>query len=230
MAGTTSRYELPYPGSSDNNNVPSDMQALANAVDTKLGALEDRQIDLAHLAAAVQSLLVPTGSVFATARVSAPSGYLICDGSAVSRTTYSALFSAIGTTYGSGNGSTTFNLPNLNGRTVFGVGTPTGASGATNHTLAQKAGEETHALSTSEMPNHNHTITDPGHSHAPWSGGQFLSTSGSYYFSSGGTLDYNASFGTTSIATTGITISSAGSGLPHSNLPPYLVLTYVIKI
>ena len=63
---------------------------------------------------------VPTGSVFALATTTVPSGYLECDGSAVSRTTYSDLFSAISTTFGSGDGSTTFNIPNLQGEFIRG--------------------------------------------------------------------------------------------------------------
>ena len=67
--------------------------------------------------------LVPTGSVVAFAGSSTPNGYLLCDGSAVSRTTYSALYSAIGTKYGRGNGSTTFNLPNLTDKFIQGSNT-----------------------------------------------------------------------------------------------------------
>jgi microcystin-dependent protein len=63
---------------------------------------------------------VPTGSVFCMAMITAPSGYLECDGSAVSRTTYADLFAAIGTTWGAGNGSSTFNVPDLRGEFVRG--------------------------------------------------------------------------------------------------------------
>lgn len=69
------------------------------------------------------SVLNPTGTVIAFAGNSAPHGYLICNGAAVSRTTYAKLFAVIGTTYGAGNGSTTFNLPNLTNRFIMGSGT-----------------------------------------------------------------------------------------------------------
>ncbi len=69
---------------------------------------------------------VPSGTVIMTARSTAPSGFLLCDGSAVSRTTYAALFSAISTTWGSGDGSTTFNLPDMRGAAPAGAGTSTG--------------------------------------------------------------------------------------------------------
>lgn len=80
---------------------------------------------LAALVTALQSQIVPSGSVLAYAGSSAPTGWLICDGSAVSRTTYSDLFTAISTTWGVGDGSTTFNLPDLRAATLRGVGTST---------------------------------------------------------------------------------------------------------
>lgn len=77
----------------------------------------------------------PTGAVIGFAGSSAPSGWLLCDGSAVSRTTYADLFTAIGTSYGVGDGSTTFNLPDLRGRVPVGVGQ---GSGLTNRALAAR--------------------------------------------------------------------------------------------
>ena len=71
----------------------------------------------------LSSLILPTGSVIAFAANSTPNGYLICNGAAVSRTTYADLFTAIGTTYGSGDGSTTFNVPNLTDKFIQGSGT-----------------------------------------------------------------------------------------------------------
>lgn len=88
-------------------------------------------------------------------------GNLACDGSAVSRTTYSDLFVKIGTAFGVGDGSTTFNLPDLRGRVPMGVGQ---GSGLTNRTLAQLLGVEAHALSIAELPSHSHAT--PPHSHA----------------------------------------------------------------
>jgi len=99
---------------------------------------------------------VPIGTVVDYIGNTAPANWLILDGSAVSRTTYASLFGLIGTTYGPGNGSTTFNLPNLSGRVTVGVGTATGAAGATAHTLGQSLGEEKHTISLTEIPSHNH--------------------------------------------------------------------------
>lgn len=78
-----------------------------------------------------------------------PGGWLVCDGSAVSRTTYAALFSVIGTTYGSGNGSTTFNLPDFKGRMAIGVGN-SGVSGDGYNSLGAKSGEITHKHTVGE--------------------------------------------------------------------------------
>ena len=92
----------------------------------------------------------------------APSNWLLADGSLLNRVTYSVLFGAIGTTYGVGDGSTTFALPDLRGRIPLGSGSGTGL---TARTLGSSGGEEAHLLSTDEMPSHSHTITDPGHIH-----------------------------------------------------------------
>ena len=109
---------------------------------------------------------VPAGIVSAFAGVTAPAGWLMCYGQAVSRTEYSALFTALSTTYGSGDGSTTFNVPDLRGRTVAGLdnmdGTAAsrltaGGSGITGTTLGASGGTETHTLTSAEMPSHTHT-------------------------------------------------------------------------
>lgn len=93
--------------------------------------------------------LVPAGTILAFGGVTAPSGFLLCDGSAVSRTTYSKLFAVIGTRFGAGNGSTTFNLPKLNdGRFVRGVATSA---------IGTKYSASLPALTASSNGNHTHT-------------------------------------------------------------------------
>ena len=96
------------------------------------------------------------GVIEAYASNTAPSGYLLCNGQAVSRTTYANLFKVIGTTYGAGDGSTTFNVPNLNGRVVVGK------SSSTFTTLGQTGGEINSTLSTANLPAHTHTVTPKG--------------------------------------------------------------------
>lgn len=99
----------------------------------------------------------PIGSISLYAGATAPAGWLICDGTAVSRTTYNDLFTALGTTYGAGNGTTTFNLPNLANR--FPIGTGTNARGATGGTTSQSV-----TLTTANLPSHDHgSVADHGH-------------------------------------------------------------------
>jgi microcystin-dependent protein len=88
----------------------------------------------------------------------------VLDGSAVSRTTYSVLFGLMGTTYGVGNGTTTFNLPDCRSRIPIGAATTSG-SGLTARGLAAIGGEENHVLITAELAAHNHAVVDPTHTH-----------------------------------------------------------------
>lgn len=103
------------------SDVMADLQAIVTQVNGKL--------ELENLAESIRNALVPAGTVLATARAAAPAGYLLCQGQAVSRTTYAALFAAIGSTYGNGDGATTFNVPDLRGRVPVG---PDAGSGRVN--------------------------------------------------------------------------------------------------
>lgn len=104
----------------------------------------------------VALLNVPVGTIIDFAGTSTPEGYLECDGHAVGRSAFAALFDAIGTLWGAGDGSTTFNVPDLRGRCSIGAGTGT-AGGATAHALASKGGDE-------RMQKHNHAqrLADSG--------------------------------------------------------------------
>lgn len=94
---------------------------------------------------------MPVGAVIATARKSVPAGYLACDGAAVSRATYAALFDAIGTTYGAGNGTTTFNVPNLNNRFVEGAASTGEVGTALNAGLPNISGGHLRLLDPGEL-------------------------------------------------------------------------------
>jgi len=94
---------------------------------------------------------IAIGSIFQFAGSSAPEDYMICDGGAISRTTYSDLFSIIGTNYGSGDGSTTFNIPNLQGKIPVGLD----SNDADFDTLGETGGSK-------ELQQHSHTITGKG--------------------------------------------------------------------
>ena len=169
----------------------------------------------------------PVGVVSAFAGSTAPLGYLLCDGSAVSRTTYASLFNVIGTTYGTGNGSSTFNVPDLRSRTIVGVGQ--GAS-LTNRTLASRGGIESKTLSISEIPSHGHTINDPGHRHN-------ITTTNDDFNQSGGNPPGFAADGAGSrtwtnnitSSTTGITINNTGGSSAFEIMNPFLALNYIIK-
>lgn len=174
---------------------------------------------------------IPAGSMQMFAGSSAPSGWLFCDGSSVSRTTYATLFSAIGTTYGAGNGSTTFNLPDCRGRTLIGVGQ---GSGLTNRTLGATTGTENHTLSLAEIPSHNHggitgtMNSNTTHSHNVAT--RAASTGGSFYRLYDRFGDQSNVIATESTNTDHThNISSAGSGSSHNNMQPSLAVNFIIK-
>lgn len=160
----------------------------------------------------------PPGVVEMYAGATAPSGYLLCDGTAVSRTTYAALFAVIGTTYGAGDGSTTFNLPNLKGRVPVGLD----ASQTEFDALGETGGAKTHVLTIAEMPAHNHSGTT-SISGVPASRGTSLSTSSRVPLAGGST-----SSDTITGSDHAHGISSQGGGDAHNNLQPYLVMNYII--
>jgi microcystin-dependent protein len=106
------------------------------------------------------SNLLPTGTVLDFCGASAPAGFLFCQGQAVPRTTYAALYAALGgasSPWGQGDGSTTFNIPDLRGRVSVGAGQGT-YSGATNQVLAATGGEEKHVLTAAELVSHTHGV------------------------------------------------------------------------
>ena len=154
-------------------------------------------------------------------------------GQAISRTTYSALFSLIGTTYGAGDGSTTFNLPDKTGRVsamqevMVSRLTPTYFGGNSNN-LGAVGGSELHALTIAEIPAHSHanTLNDPGHAHN-WTG----SGPGGLGFTVVGNVS-NDQLNTTASAFTGISINNAnagGSGA-HPVVQPTIICNYIIRI
>lgn len=128
---------------------------------TYLGTTAGTNYYAAQIAAglAVETAFI---SMFAGSTASIPVGYLLCDGTAISRDTYAGLFAKIGTLYGAGDGSTTFNLPNLTSRVPIGAGTGTGLS---TRGLGSSGGAEQVILTATQMPVHTHAINDPGHAH-----------------------------------------------------------------
>jgi len=156
---------------------------------------------------------LPVGAIIPFSGSTIPTNYLEADGSAVSRITYSELFGVIGTTYGTGDGSTTFNLPNLKGKVPVGLD----SSDTSFDTLGETGGEKTHTLTINEMPSHGHTATWQENC-PPW-----LQAGGYGQITPTATAGANrANIGNLSISNTG------GSGA-HNNLQPYITQKYIIK-
>jgi sugar lactone lactonase YvrE/microcystin-dependent protein len=190
--------------------------------------------------------IIPSGSLMMYVSTTPPNGWLLCNGSPVSRITYSALFAIIGTTYGTGDGSTTFNLPDTRGRTPIGTGT---GSSLTARTLGQTGGAETHTLTTNEMPSHSHSgttatdgvhshgINDPGHSHVYTRPRTQNLGFGNFGNVTDGMSDFNTTTSVTNITinnsvghTHTFNTNATGSGAAHNNMQPFLVVNYIIKI
>ena len=169
-----------------------------------------RWIYLTKTAAWAQISGPPIGVIEWTCAADAPLGYLIADGTAVSRITYAGLFALCSTTYGVGDGSTTFNVPDLRGRVPIGAGT---GAGLTARSLSATPGTETHSLSVSEIPSHAHSPNGQA-TFLTWDGGTLGVASG------GGLAQ-----ATGSPSTTG---NQGGNG-SHNNMQPSLVLTPIIR-
>lgn len=170
-----------------------------------------------------------------------PSGWLWAAGQAVSRTTYARLFTALGTTHGAGDGSTTFNLPDMRGRVAVGKDDMNGSaanrmtnagSGITGTTLGASGGAETVTLTTAQLAAHNHTASFAGsalgtHQHTLG----FLQGGGN--FSGGGNpfVGSNQNTGATSAGTPAgtVTVNNNGSGNAHQNTQPSIICNHIIK-
>lgn len=196
----------------------------------------------------------PSGSLTAFAGATAPTGWLICDGSVVSQATYASLYAVVGGTYNTGGeGAGNFRLPNMKGRVIVGRD----ASDSDFNVLGETGGAKTHTLTEAQMPVHDHTgsafsngshnhsgsISGGSHSH-PMSTGAALSlgagnslfaNSGNPPVTSAGNTGTSSSHShTLTINTDGshshsLSIDTAGSGGAHNNLQPYIALNWIIK-
>ena len=210
-------YNLPLPVSQPESGFQEEsLTTLQNLQDSLNKRDATTQTSLAALQAAIAAIVtVPTGTLFPFAGAAAPTGYLICDGSAVSRTTYAALYAIVVDVFGAGDGANTFNLPDLRGRLPVGAGTgagggasgtgvPTGGSALTARAAGAWFGAETHTLTTPEIPSHTHTM-----------------------FTNGGTG--TGSFFPTALYSATINTGATGGGGAHNNVQPCIVTNYIIK-
>lgn len=178
------------------------------------------------------------GSIKTFAFAFPPRGYALCNGQLLSIQQYNALYALLGTTYG-GNGTNTFGLPNLQGRTPNGQGT---LSGGANYVLGQQAGTEQTTLTLQQMPQHTHTFTNTsslnavqtrGTDQGPSIGSQLArgvdqnSADIPLIYVPTGTAGTQVPLGGVNVAGTN---SVVGGSQPFNNLTPYLTLNFSIAV
>lgn len=210
----TSSQELPYPANTDTVDVHRDLKALAE----KLDAFR----------------IVPVGSEMGYAGSTDPNTFwLLEDGRELSRTTYAALFALLGTAFGAGNGSTTFNIPDRRGRVAVApdnMGTARGAAGRLtgSNTRGAAAGEQKHTISVGEMPSHSHAGIENnvfGFTSNNPAGGPNI---GSAWTVSVGFT--NPSYASVSTGVTTPAVEDTGGSEGHNNMQPYVVVNSIIRV
>jgi len=199
--------------------------------------IQDGAVTSAKLNSDAISALMPTGTVLPYAGINAPTGYLFCDGDAISRSTYSSLFGIIETTYGVGDGSTTFNIPDLRGRVIAGQDDMGGASadrltglsgGVNGDNLGATGGSEDHQLVQAEIPGHTHYAVKKNAT----STDNYIEVGDEVLAASGPASNINERYALTETTegdpNTAIT-SSTGGDQAHNNVQPTIILNYIIK-
>ena len=170
----------------------------------------------------------PVGTITSYGGTTDPAYWLICDGRAVSRTAYAELFAVIGTTYGSGDGETTFNIPDLRGNVAVGA--------STNYNLGDSGGEATHILNVNEIPAHGHIVRSWVSAGTLGNAKTWTNNGTTLIEATSGNQLANGTWKSTTFTAaqngngdqTGIT-GQSGGGRSHNNMQPYVVTNYIIK-
>lgn len=245
------------PDTNDNSNTVPNTAWVNSFLDEKIQELEAL---IQQVTGQVSGLpIIPVGTIFAYCGAAAPGGYLLCNGQEVSRTQYARLFNVIGTLWGVGNSTTTFNLPDYRGRVLVGSNpAPNSIPGISNYPLANKGGKETSTLNLTNLPEHKHDLEVKGHTHGIADPGHLHSIvdkqhnhnmltgrgdPGSSVILGTGTGSYSSQSSFTGINTTekgyssiqvensyeNISMKNAGGGQPISLMQPYSAVTWIIK-
>lgn len=150
--------------------------------------------------------IIPVGMVLWRPSTLVPTGWILCDGQEISRTDFPALFEVIGTLFGAGNGTTTYNVPDLQNRFLMGK--------SSTRAVGDNGGESEHTLLAAELPSLQPTL---------YAGGLPLRTGSTGV----GTIAFAQ--GNEGASTQDVTINALGNDLPHNNLPPFIVGSFLIK-
>ena len=193
--------------------------------------LQDKAVTIAKLAQEVINMIIPSGIMAFFSGPNPPGGWFVADGHAISRTTYAALFAAIGTYWGSGDNVSTFNLPDLRGRVPIGyVNTPAG--GITARAFASRGGEETHQISIAEMPGHDHGYSQSPHDHGTHTHSIVVPVGAGNGIASGsGWAVGGANVSASGVPASNANISFTGQGgwAAHNNMQPFSVGYWIVK-
>lgn len=201
-----------------NNSRPAMNETNLNAMQTNIETyVEDNMEEMQRKVDGVVKGM-PIGSGCDYFGSTAPEDFMFADGSAISRTTYAELFAIIGTTYGAGDGSTTFNLPDKRERVSV-----TYKSSGTFNQLGKTGGEEKHTLTVNEMPAHNHQLM----SQDSGGGGAYNNWHAEFKFAYNTNVNNVQSNSNRVVTASGPT---SGGGQSHNILQPYIVCNYIIRV
>ncbi len=220
---TTKIDATDYPQAADVNNPQDAIVALETKVGIN-GSGTNTSLDYKLASIGTGQVARPVGEITMYGAASAPTGWLLCDGAAVSQATYASLYGVIGSTYNTGGeGGGNFRLPNLKSNVPVGYN-----SGDTNfNALGKTGGEATHTLTGAESGTavHGHGVTDPTHRHSVNAAAQ-----GPTYSGSGTAAQVSST--NTGYAATGLTVNNSAAANAvnaHNNIQPYITLQFIIK-